>query len=86
MTTYKTYRNGVGSLPVRIRAAVSHFYRTRQVLPASIAVNPVEVNAARGAVGALTLGLSAQAGRQAGVPVEVNGGCLAGEVWLEIQD
>ena len=72
MTTYKTYRNGAGSLTARIRAAVRHFHRTRQALPALVAVHPAEMSAARGAVGALALT----------VPVEVNGGCLAGEVWL----
>lgn len=72
MTTYKVYRNLSAPLTARIRAAVSYFHRTRRALPASIAVHPVEVNAARGAVGALALG----------VPVEGNGGCLWGEVWL----
>lgn len=76
MTTYRTYRNGAGSLTARIRAAVRHFYRTRQTLPASIAVNSGEVSAARGAIGVLGLA----------VPVEVNGGVLAGEVWLGVQD
>ena len=77
MTTYKTYRNIPAPLPVRIRAAVLHFYRTRQMLPASITVNPGEVSAARGAVGVLALGL----------PVGGNGGVLAGEVWLaEVAD
>lgn len=72
MTTYKTYRNGAGSLSARIQAAVESFYKKHQVLPASIAVNVGEVGIAQETCAALALA----------VPVEGNGGCLAGEVWL----
>lgn len=73
MTTYITYRNISGPTTARIKTVVRHFYRYHQALPASIAVNLVEVDAVRRAGAALGLA----------VAVEGNGECLAGEVWLE---
>jgi 8-oxo-dGTP pyrophosphatase MutT (NUDIX family) len=72
VTTFQTYRNVDTAITARIQKTVKNFYETHKVLPASIAVNGQEVDAAREV--AEELGLD--------VPVEVNEGACLGEVWL----
>lgn len=76
MTSYKVYRNGGGPVESRIKTACQLFYRDRGTIPAGVVVNPTELQAARAACAALSLG----------VPVEAVGGCLIPEVWLQEPD
>ncbi len=73
MVTYMVYRQGA-PIGERIRAALDLYRREWGGLPAGIAVNPREVEAARRAVADL------------GLEVEVTalGGCLVPEVWVII--
>lgn len=70
MTTFITYRNGTDELEKRIEAAMIHFQQQHGRLPAAVVVHKSEVDTAR----ALTLAL----------PVSGTGGCLVGEVWLQV--
>ncbi len=78
--TFWTYRftgNGKGPeelLKGRIQEAVTDFYQKRQALPAGIAVNPKLRKQAVADAKALELKAS----------VEMIGGVLLNEVWLEI--
>ncbi len=73
MKTWQTYRNGSTALPERITAALEHYaIHNDGALPRGIVVNPKDLDAARETVKALDVTL----------PVEDNGGALAGEVWL----
>ncbi len=76
MATYLVYRpNAWGaSMRERVRAALDVYRRECGGLPAGIAVNPREVEAARRVVADL------------GLDVEVTGlgGCLIPEIWLTI--
>lgn len=76
MTTYKTYRNGGGTIQARIKLACQLFYKDRKALPLAVVVNPTEERNARAAC--TSLGLS--------VPVESSKGVLIPEVWLELAD
>jgi hypothetical protein len=78
MADILTYRfNGAngdpGDLAGRIKAAVAHFYQTRQALPGAVIVNKRNLDDAGAAVQALGLRL----------PVVVCGGAHLCEVWLE---
>lgn len=74
MATFKTYRDGTGSLERRIERAVARFHKDRGRLPAAMIVHSSEVADARTAVQALKLAL----------PVRGSGGCIIPEVWLEL--
>jgi len=75
MKSYITYRNGAKDLGEHVKAAVTHFYQTVGKLPLSVTVNPEVKDDAKCAVLALDLG---------SVPVITCGGCLSGEVWLQV--
>lgn len=76
MATFITYRDGTDELETRIKTVVGHFYQNRKRLPARIVVNKLELDAVRVAAEALALSM----------PVGSIGGCLIGEVWLELPE
>lgn len=68
---YRTYRFPDNQIDRNLPAALADWQNARQQpLPRRIAVNPIHV----GAVQNLT-----------GLEVTANGGCLANEVWLEVE-
>lgn len=74
MTTFKSYRNGTSKLEVRIKEAVSHFFKDRGELPAAVVVHRTEMDDAQAAVKTLDLSLE----------VRGSGGCLVPEIWLQL--
>jgi len=74
MKKFLMYRNGASKMENRVKTAVKHFYQSRHRLPATVVVNPAEVDAARAACEALSLKVAVSGG----------GGCLSGELWLEV--
>jgi hypothetical protein len=74
--TYRVYRNGGGTVEARIKTACQLFYKDRREAPAAVIVNPTELQAALEAREALALT----------IPVNVTGGCLIPEVWLELPE
>ncbi len=75
---YITYRNGwhgdLSKLPDAMEAVVADFADRFGAMPASVAVNPAVTGLAQQALAGLSLAASV-------CPV---GGCLLGEIWLEM--
>lgn len=76
MTTYLTYRNGGGDLESRVKAALTNFWQTRHERPAAVVFHKAEAQESRALIKRLSPGSD--------VAVRSCGGCLVGEVWLEI--
>jgi hypothetical protein len=87
-TAYEMYRNGTEKLQDHLEACLQAFHERHGRLPADVVVStgrpsgsrqsdPTHAENARAAL--LALGLT-------NLPVEAIGGCLAGEVWLGIEE
>jgi hypothetical protein len=76
MTTFLTYRNGGGDLESRIKGALASFWQTRHERPAAVVVHKTKAQEGQELLKRLAPGSD--------VAVRGCGGCLVGEVWLEI--
>ena len=86
-TVYETYRNGAESLEDHLRESIRAFYQRYSRLPISVVVSsgkpkgskeedPTHKDTAESALKALDL---------PDLLVRVAGGCLVGEVWLQVE-
>jgi len=73
MATYLTYRNGNGSLDDLVKEAVTHFHKRYGRLPGALVVHKTLLDEAVKVIGK-------------SVEVGGSGGCLAGEVWLRVEE
>lgn len=75
MNAYKVYRNGAKSLRERVERAIGHYLVHNDRVPESLAVNPANVVEVIEILKALNM---------SSLGVIVNGGVMAGEVWLQL--
>ncbi|MBN1887109.1 MAG: hypothetical protein JW850_03935 [Thermoflexales bacterium] len=79
--TFKTYRNGwkgdPSSLPGVLQAVIGDFAGRHAVMPKSVMIHPTAAGAAAAALAGLGL---------ASLEVQTAGGCLLGEIWLEVPE
>jgi hypothetical protein len=74
---YEIYRDGASDLKSHLQASIRAFYERHGCLPESVIVSPTVVERAAEDLQALDL---------PNLVVTKTGGCLAGEVWLGVEE